>query len=303
MDSSQRVRAILSFIHVADAGSFAGGARAQGISSAAASKNVAGLEKALGVRLMNRDRKGVALTEAGKALRERSEQIMNLLQLAKQEVRDIHNGIAGTLSIGTVASSGAAFLPDRIRLYQERYPLVNFQFWEGDTSMVLDLVQHGVAELGIARLKDNDGRYERLVFPPEPFVAAFPERFADNGSGGIELTDLVRYPLMVNRRNASMFYDACRKRNVQPRIICEGNDVRTLLAWADSGVGVAVASRSAQHLIKSERLVYREILASDLFLQRSLFWLKQRELSMAAKHFIELVTVEETAQLERAENG
>lgn len=291
------------FLKIAEEGTITEAANKLHMAQPPLSQQLKELERELGVRLMNRDRKGVALTEAGKALRERSEQIMNLLQLAKQEVRDIHNGIAGTLSIGTVASSGAAFLPDRIRLYQERYPLVNFQFWEGDTSMVLDLVQHGVAELGIARLKDNDGRYERLVFPPEPFVAAFPERFADNGSGGIELTDLVRYPLMVNRRNASMFYDACRKRNVQPRIICEGNDVRTLLAWADSGVGVAVASRSAQHLIKSERLVYREILASDLFLQRSLFWLKQRELSMAAKHFIELVTVEETAQLERAENG
>ena len=291
------------FLKIAEEGTITEAANKLHMAQPPLSQQLKELERELGVRLMNRDRKGVALTEAGKALRERSEQIMNLLQLAKQEVRDIHNGIAGTLSIGTVASSGAAFLPDRIRLYQERYPLVNFQFWEGDTSMVLDLVQHGVAELGIARLKDNDGRYERLVFPPEPFVAAFPERFADSGSGGIELTELVHYPLMVNRRNASMFYDACRKRNVQPRIICEGNDVRTLLAWADSGVGVAVVSRSAQHLIKSERLVYREILASDLFLQRSLFWLKQRELSMAAKHFIELVTVEETAQLERAENG
>ena len=290
------------FLKIAEEGTITEAANKLHMAQPPLSQQLKELERELGVRLMNRDRKGVALTEAGKALRERSEQIMNLLQLAKQEVRDIHNGIAGTLSIGTVASSGAAFLPDRIRLYQERYPLVNFQFWEGDTSMVLDLVQHGVAELGIARLKDNDGRYERLVFPPEPFVAAFPERFADSGSGGIELTELVHYPLMVNRRNASMFYDACRKRNVQPRIICEGNDVRTLLAWADSGVGVAVVSRSAQHLIKSERLVYREILASDLFLQRSLFWLKQRELSMAAKHFIELVTVEETAQLERAEN-
>lgn len=290
------------FLKIAEEGTITEAANKLHMAQPPLSQQLKELERELGVRLMNRDRKGVALTEAGKALRERSEQIMNLLQLAKQEVRDIHNGIAGTLSIGTVASSGAAFLPDRIRLYQERYPLVNFQFWEGDTSMVLDLVQHGVAELGIARLKDNDGRYERLVFPTEPFVAAFPERFADSGSGGIELTELVRYPLMVNRRNASMFFDACRKRNVQPRIICEGNDVRTLLAWADSGVGVAVASRSAQHLIKSERLVYREILASDLFLQRSLFWLKQRELSMAAKHFIELVTVEETAQLERAEN-
>lgn len=295
------LKQLVYFLKIAEEGTITEAANKLNMAQPPLSQQMKELERELGVRLMNRDRKGVALTEAGKALRERSEQIMNLLQLAKQEVRDIHNGIAGTLSIGTVASSGAAFLPERIRLYQTRYPLVNFQFWEGDTAMVLDLVQHGVAELGIARLKENDGRYERLAFPAEPFVAAFPERFADGGSGGIELAELVRYPLMVNRRNAPMFFAACRKRDVHPRIICEGNDVRTLLAWADSGVGVAVASRSAQHLTKSARLVYREILAPDLFLQRSLFWLKQRELSMAAQHFIELVMAEETGQRERTE--
>ena len=296
------LKQLVYFLKIAEEGTITEAANKLNMAQPPLSQQLKELERELGVRLMNRDRRGVALTEAGKALRARSEQIVNLLQLAKQEVRDIHDGIAGTLSIGTVASSGAAFLPERIRLYQTRYPLVNFQFWEGDTAMVSDLVQHGVAELGIARLKDHDDRYERLIFPAEPFVAAFPERLADGATGGIGLAELARYPLMVNRRNAPMFFDVCRKLDVHPRVICEGNDVRTLLAWADSGVGVAVVSRSAQHLIKSERLVYREILASDLFLQRSLFWLKQRELSMAAKHFIELVTVEETAQLERAEN-
>ena len=54
MDLSQRVRAITSFIDAADAGSFAAAARLQGVSAAAISKNIAGLEQALGVRLMNR---------------------------------------------------------------------------------------------------------------------------------------------------------------------------------------------------------------------------------------------------------
>ncbi|WP_232219897.1 LysR family transcriptional regulator [Pseudogulbenkiania sp. MAI-1] len=54
MDSSQRVRAILSFVQAAQVGSFAAAARSLGISSAAVSKNVASLERALGVRLMNR---------------------------------------------------------------------------------------------------------------------------------------------------------------------------------------------------------------------------------------------------------
>jgi DNA-binding transcriptional LysR family regulator len=50
MELSQRVRAIVSFVEAADAGSFAAAARSQG-SAAAVSKNIAGLEQALGVRL------------------------------------------------------------------------------------------------------------------------------------------------------------------------------------------------------------------------------------------------------------
>lgn len=65
MDSTERVRAILSFVTAADAGSFAGAARILGVSSAAVGKNIAGLEKALGVRLMNRTTRTLTLTEEG----------------------------------------------------------------------------------------------------------------------------------------------------------------------------------------------------------------------------------------------
>ena len=65
MDLSQRVRAITSFIDAADAGSFAAAARLQGVSAAAISKNIAGLEQALGVRLMNRTTRKLSLTEEG----------------------------------------------------------------------------------------------------------------------------------------------------------------------------------------------------------------------------------------------
>jgi len=54
MDATQRVRAMLSFVQAADHGSFVAAARRLGISAAAVGKNVAALEAALGVRLMNR---------------------------------------------------------------------------------------------------------------------------------------------------------------------------------------------------------------------------------------------------------
>ena len=65
MDLSQRVRAIQSFVETANSGSFAAAARLLGVSAAAISKNVAGLEHSLGVRLMNRTTRTLSLTDEG----------------------------------------------------------------------------------------------------------------------------------------------------------------------------------------------------------------------------------------------
>src|SRR5579859_642270 len=62
---SHRVRAILCFVQAVDTGSFAAAGHALGVTSAAVSKNVATLEKALGVRLMNRTTRTLELTEEG----------------------------------------------------------------------------------------------------------------------------------------------------------------------------------------------------------------------------------------------
>ena len=67
MDLSQRTRAALSFVQAADSGGFAAAGRVLGISAAVISKNVAGLEQVLGVRLMNRTTRTVSLTEEGEA--------------------------------------------------------------------------------------------------------------------------------------------------------------------------------------------------------------------------------------------
>ncbi|MEW9899037.1 LysR family transcriptional regulator [Chitinivorax sp. PXF-14] len=121
MDSSQRVRAILSFIHVADAGSFAGGARAQGISSAAASKNVAGLEKALGVRLMNRTTRTLSLTEEGSAFLRQARIALEALDAATDAAIAYRATPSGKVRISTSVDFGrdqlAPILPGLLETY------------------------------------------------------------------------------------------------------------------------------------------------------------------------------------------
>lgn len=141
MDSSQRVRAILSFVQAADAGSFAAGARALGISSAAVSKNIAGLEKALGVRLMNRTTRSLKLTEEGDAFLRQARVALEALDLAADAVVSQRAAPSGRVRISTSAGFGreqlTPVLPGLLNTYPGLAVEVDFD------DRVVDLVHDG----------------------------------------------------------------------------------------------------------------------------------------------------------------
>ena len=132
VDSSQRVRAILSFVQVADAGSFAAAARVLGISSAAVSKNVAGLEQALGVRLMNRTTRTLSL-QARVALQ--------ALDSAVDTVAAQRADTSGRVRISTSAAFGRQQLMPALPSLQERHPGLCIEVDFDDR--VVDLVRDG----------------------------------------------------------------------------------------------------------------------------------------------------------------
>ncbi|PIO99459.1 LysR family transcriptional regulator [Pleomorphomonas carboxyditropha] len=122
MNSTQRVRAILSFVQAADAGSFAGAGRALDISSAAVSKNIAGLEKALGVRLMNRTTRTLNLTEEGEAFLRQARIALEALDLAAEAAIAHRAAPAGRVRISTSVGFGREQLVPALPGLLEKYP-------------------------------------------------------------------------------------------------------------------------------------------------------------------------------------
>ncbi|WDS34978.1 LysR family transcriptional regulator [Pseudoxanthomonas sp.] len=95
---------IRSFVCTVEAGSIAGGARSLGISAAAVSQNIARLEAELGVRLLNRSPRSLALTERGARYFEQVREIDRQLERAHQAATVDDEAPSGRLRI---ASSGA----------------------------------------------------------------------------------------------------------------------------------------------------------------------------------------------------
>jgi len=141
MDFSQHVRAIISFVQAADVGSFAGAGRALGISSAAVSKNIAGLEKALGVRLMNRTTRTLNLTEEGDAFLRQARIALEALDQAADAVISYRSTPSGRVRISTSVGFGREQLAPTLPGLLEKYPALAVEVDFDDR--VIDLVHDG----------------------------------------------------------------------------------------------------------------------------------------------------------------
>lgn len=141
MDTSQRVRAIMSFVGAADAGSFAAAARALGISPAAVSQNVAGLETALGVRLMNRTTRSLNLTEEGSAFLRQARIALDALDQATDAVVAARATPTGKIRISTSAAFGREQLLPLLPGLLTQYPALTTEVDFDDR--IVDLVQEG----------------------------------------------------------------------------------------------------------------------------------------------------------------
>jgi DNA-binding transcriptional LysR family regulator len=141
MDAAQRVPAILSFVQTADRGSFAAAARTLGISAAAVSKNVARLEGALGVRLLNRTTRSQRLTHEGEAFLERARVAIDALDAAVDVVAAQRAEPAGRVRLSCANSFGRTYLLPLLPGLRERHPALMLEIDFDDQQV--DLIAEG----------------------------------------------------------------------------------------------------------------------------------------------------------------
>lgn len=137
-----RLAAIQVFAQVVESGSFAKAADRLGLSTSAASRQVAELETHLQTRLLNRTTRRVSLTESGQQFYERAVQLMTDLAEAEQEASSAAVVPRGTIRLTTSVNFGVRHVAPAIAEFLERYPDVRFDVSLSDR--VVDLVEEGL---------------------------------------------------------------------------------------------------------------------------------------------------------------
>ncbi len=174
-----RLGELEAFAAVADAGGFTAAAEALGRTTSSVSKQVRALEERLGVRLLNRTTRRVALTEVGAAFRERLQGVLHDLEEAELAVGRLQAEPRGVLRVGAPMDFGRIGLARSLADFAARHPRLRLEVELSDR--FVDLLDEGFdVVVRIANLPDSSLVARRLG-PCRRLLCAAPSYLDANG--------------------------------------------------------------------------------------------------------------------------
>lgn len=282
------IKQLKYFLTIAEEGQITSAAKKLNMAQPPLSQQLKLLEEELGVKLVERGSRHLKLTDTGKILMNRARQILELTNSAVKEVKDFSKGLQGTLSIGTVSSSGATLLNESVLEFHKEYSGIEFEIYEGNTFTLIDLLYKGIIEVGIVRTPFNALNFECKYAKTEPMIAAIPrEYYWEPAKYSISVSALKNKPLIIYRRFEQLICETCMEYGFEPQIFCKCDDARTALLWANAGAGIAIVPKSAFELAANNNLLYKEIESEKLKTKIAAIWVKDRYISPLASKFIE----------------
>jgi len=162
------------FLHVAEAGSITAGAQRSSLTLASASARVRGMEEQVGLPLMQRGRRGVELTPAGRALLHHARLVLGQVERMRGELGDYALGLKGHVRVLANTAAAAVHLPEILAVFLAANPNVDVDLHERPSPEVTRAVAAGEAELGIAAQHADSTGLEVFPFLTDRLVMVVP---------------------------------------------------------------------------------------------------------------------------------
>lgn len=299
---TMEIKDMRAFYAIVEEGNISHAAQRLDIAQPALSRQMKRLETSLGVQLFERGSRRIRLTDAGRVLYSRVEHILGMVDGTVREITEIGSGIAGSIQLGTITTSGALLLPELISEFHRRYPQVTYQIWEAEGARILELLDNRVIEIAITRTQVDSKVYESIVLPNEPLVVVMnKDQVIGASDSEVRMEELRDMPIIIPLRWQSLFIANCRKLGFDPHILCVSDSIVQDLLLVKRGMGAAILPVSSRALLTDGNLHYKKLVSPEMSTHTVIAWLKNRTLSSSSEHFIKLFR--EMFLGERAQQG
>lgn len=285
-------RQLECFVAVAEELHFGRAAARLKIGQPPLSQQIRRLEAGLHVRLLNRTKRKVELTEAGQVFLAQARAMLGERQRSLSLVQRVARGELGTLRIALVPSGEAPALTALRRLAEHR-PDIAIEIEILTSAGQLEALRGGAIDAGFMRTPIPDQQLASRVVAREALIVAVPRTHPLAQSRTVRLRELSEQPMIIfPRRIAPEYYDEVvslfHGSGASLNVVQHSEHVQTTLSLVAAGFGVSVLPESICAYTR-EDVVYRRITGAVSWVETALVWRRDqvsetlRELLAVAK--------------------
>ena len=260
------LRHLRYFVAVAEELSFTRAAERLHIGQPPLSHQIQMLEAEVGAQLLERSKRWVRLTEAGKLFLDDARRVLSLSEQAMLTARRAERGEAGELRVGfTFSTPLTPLFATVINRYRQRYPGVTLTLQEMSTLGQIDAIAGRELDLGLVRPPETTlpEAVELTVLRRDPLVLVLPLAHPLAAKQSIAVRDLQGQPLVMYPESAGtgihpQIFRLCREAGFKPTIAMEAGEASTIIGLIAAGCGISVLP-SSFNIIQMGGVCYRPL--------------------------------------------
>ncbi len=178
------------FIAIAEARSITQGALRTHLALASASARIKGLEAALGVALLKRGRRGVALTAAGESLLDHARIVMHNVEAMRGDLAAYASGVKASVQLLANTSGLSEHLPKALAAFLREHHDINVEVEERESADIAAAITTGAADLGFAAEHALPDHVERFLFSEDRLVLVTARRGVFSGRRQLDFQEV-----------------------------------------------------------------------------------------------------------------
>jgi LysR family hydrogen peroxide-inducible transcriptional activator len=260
------LRQLAYLVELGERLNFHAAAEAQFVTQSTLSAGIKDLETLLGVQLVERDKRSVRFTDAGKRVAERARDLLAETSDLVEAARSAAAPLSGPLRLGAIPTIAPFVLPDVLPLLRQEHEGLKLYLREDFTDRLLERLRSGDLDIALIALPYDTGElYARELFRDEFwFVAADGHPMAREKRMNVRKIDTSEVLLLEEghclREHAIA---ACGPRRSAWKAKIEATSLHTLLQMVEGGLGTTLLPDIALKggLLKGTRLIARPFLA------------------------------------------
>lgn len=229
------------FVKVVDIGNFTKAGEILAMTQSGISHNIASLESELGIKLLNRGRNGISLTDSGERIINNMRNILSEAESIKQEAASILGIQNGKINIGSFSSFASKVLPTIISRFKGEFKGIEINFYEGSYDQITRWVEEGKVDIGITSLSNPMDHLEAITIVRDRLVVIVPIHHHLAINEQVKAEDLQGEAFIMPQLGCEVSVKKfLQKHEVSPNIQFNVEENQTIIAMVCEGLGITI---------------------------------------------------------------